>query len=271
MHEMIGEPPETHRSSLRRPRIKAETASLSSQQRCIEITHELEGIPLEITPRIDLFQPGPDGTFTESIQIWEDEPFIRPRFRNRKRLQIETLCPYSYQFNDIQVRRLSESIIHRDLAELVRLMRDFDHDIQDMVILSQHGARPSIYVFSPRFGPAPLSTYGDALRRVVLIATTLDQVKNGVLLIDEVEAGYHVSALSKVFTWLAKAAETWNVQVIVTTHSLEAVDAMIEGAAKARSELVAYHLDQDEGQTLAKRFDDNLLTRLRKERGLDLR
>ena len=53
------------------------------------------------------------------------------------------------------------------------------------------------------------------------------KAKDGVLLIDEIETAIHFSALGKVYKWLVESCERLNVQLIATTHSLEALDAIL--------------------------------------------
>ena len=76
-------------------------------------------------------------------------------------------------------------------------------------------------------GYAPLYTLGDGVRRVLTIALGLIEAQNGVLLIDEIETAIHKDALVAVFQWLVRAAAYYNVQLFATTHSLEAVDAVL--------------------------------------------
>jgi AAA15 family ATPase/GTPase len=120
-------------------------------------------------------------------------------------------------------------------------------------------------------GPAPLSVFGDALRRAVLLASTIQTVAGGVLLVDEMETGIHVSALKKVFYWLVKVAKRLEVQIFMTTHSLEAVDAVCESADDHIDDLVTFHINQHEESTSVKRIGGEMLLRLRRERGLDVR
>jgi predicted ATPase len=128
-----------------------------------------------------------------------------------------------------------------------------------------------VYVDHGRMGLAPLTVFGDGLRRAVLLAATVLTFENGgVLFLDEIESGIHVRALERVFTWLGKIAAERNVQIFATTHSLEAVDAIAFGPAST-SGVVVYNLDQRPERTAAKRLDAGLLERLRQERGLDVR
>ena len=211
------------------------------------------------------------------IQIWEEDRMPgRPyRIRRRGNLATDTLTPYSYQLNRLQVRShsfasLTDSIDGRH--SVLELVTKFDPDITAIEILSLRGRNPAIYLRHKRLGPAPLSIFGDALRRAVLLASTLYMLKGGgVLLIDELETGIHVSALAKVFAWLATAARDLGVQVVATTHSLEAVDAVAESVTDRIDDLVTFHLDQTQEGTRVKRIPGELLLRLRRERGLDVR
>lgn len=207
------------------------------------------------------------------LQVWEDQPVPpgRPPL-TRSPVPTETLTPYSYQINRVQVRYQSKTLFEPRRDLVLDLVREFDPDVRDIDIASFRGARPAIYLNHRRLGPAPLSVFGDAMRRAVLLASTLPSLQGGgVLLIDEIETGIHVSALERVFTWLTKAAQELRVQIVATTHSLEAVDAMASSSRDGLHDLVTFHLDQTEHETRTKRIDEDLLVRLRRERTLDVR
>ena len=53
----------------------------------------------------------------------------------------------------------------------------------------------------------------------------MSSAKDGVVLVDEIENGFHHSVLKKVWTVIERAAEQFNVQVFATTHSYECVTA----------------------------------------------
>ncbi|MFI3190628.1 hypothetical protein BCS42_07715 [Crenothrix sp. D3] len=184
-------------------------------------------------------------------------------------INYELLTPYSYQLNKVQLQTFSEQLFNDDI---VALLKNFDADIEGIRIGSFGGSRPAIYIKHRQLGEAPLSVFGDATRRAVLLTSTLLSIKaGGVLLIDEVEVGIHVTALANVFSWLVKAARELNVQVFVTTHSLEALDAIIFSDSDHAEDIVVFRLIQTEEKTLSKRFSGDLLHRLRSERGLDVR
>lgn len=182
----------------------------------------------------------------------------------------EMLTPYSYQLNRVQLQTFSEQLFNDSIVEL---LKKFDADIDGIRIGSFSGERPALYIKHRQLGEAPLSIFGDATRRAVLLTSTLLSLKDGgVLLIDEVEVGIHVTALANVFSWLVKAARELNVQVFVTTHSLEALDAItFSNDDHAEEDIVVFHLEQTDEKTESKRLSGDLLYRLRVKRGLDVR
>ncbi len=91
------------------------------------------------------------------------------------------------------------------------------------------------------------------------------------LLIDEIESSLHVTALGTLFSWLVKSCEKLDVQLFATTHSLEAVDAMIQAESENLNVIAGYRLERLEERVEARRLDGQLLFRLREERGLDVR
>jgi len=269
--DVVGEP--FAKESERRSEGPAQEAEEAEEEvadiqprRGAEIVHFIEWDPSLSRPSIDDDRP-------VTVQVWEDQPVRagRPRL-TRSPVPTETLTPYSHQINRVQARYQSQNLFEPRGDLVLGLIREFDPDVQDIGIASFRGARPAIYLSHRRLGPAPLSVFGDAMRRAVLLASTLPSLQGGgVLLIDEIETGIHVSALQRVFAWLTKAARELRVQIVATTHSLEAVDAMASSSRNGPPDLVTFHLDQTEHETRTKRIDEDLLLRLRRERGLDVR
>jgi AAA15 family ATPase/GTPase len=103
-------------------------------------------------------------------------------------------------------------------------------------------------------------------------------VPNGILLIDEIEAGLHTSILKDVFKWLVKTCQTYNIQLFITTHSLETIDAVLATVKEMNkekpgdtSDIIAYRLPSPTAGNSLKRFNGDLLYRLRYDHGLEVR
>ncbi len=71
--------------------------------------------------------------------------------------------------------------------------------------------------------PLPLQTFGDGVRRMLLLAVALVSAKDKLLLIDEIEAGLHHSVMEVFWDKIFFYAQKWNIQVFVTTHSHDTV------------------------------------------------
>lgn len=60
-----------------------------------------------------------------------------------------------------------------------------------MVFKSDVGNRPVEYLRHKRLGDMPLSTYGDGIKKVLVLSNAIAAATNGILLIDEIETAIH--------------------------------------------------------------------------------
>lgn len=65
----------------------------------------------------------------------------------------------------------------------------------------------------------PLGSMGDGVRRMLGLALTIVNAKDGVLLVDEIDTGLHFTAMSDMWRMIWETAKRLNVQVFATTHS----------------------------------------------------
>ncbi|MDP2220643.1 MAG: AAA family ATPase, partial [Hydrogenophaga sp.] len=277
-HEISGEPSPDERKYAARFRPEIEEHLLDQPWKGGEIVHTV------LAKTYDLFFEHP--IEYPAFRFWEGLP-IRGRQSNVPKdsqrtmeLPCEVLAAYSYQGNIRQTSALSAASDLVDAPSLVKLLQQFDPDVRDVVIRSSMGLRPAIYLKHARLGLAPLSIFGDAMRRAVLLASTLSGLPaGGVLLMDEAEAGIHVGAQQRFFAWILQIAKQRQVQVFMTTHSLEALDALLMAmpGEAADDDVVVFQLHRHQAQEPAsdqvqvKRFAGDLLHRLRFDRGLDVR
>lgn len=229
---------------------------------------ELEVIAQVVAEQGSLFSSDNKESRKEAFQFWEKERFVQ-RKRNKPFVKNATIFP-SYSSSEPILSRLSRIILQEPdgKSEVLELIRSFDENIIDIQILSPTG-KSNLYIEHKELGFAPLYVFGDGFKRTLIIALTLLTANNGVLLIDEIETSIHVSALNRVFTWLIETCRRREIQLFVTTHSLEAIDAMLHSEILTLDDVVAFQLNH-KGQA-PKRFSGELLHRLRYDRGLDVR
>ncbi len=169
------------------------------------------------------------------------------------------------------VEHLSHVVDSGRKSLAIELACVFDPDIENLDVVELAGRR-SVRVTHRIRGVVDLSSFGDGLRRAVLFSLVLARAAGGVLLIDEIDVGIHPAVMNAVFAKLCTAAEEVQTQVIMTTHSLEAVDALVAAVAErnAADEFAAYWVQRKDGQHAVRRYDFAKLCRLR-EGGLDIR
>lgn len=110
----------------------------------------------------------------------------------------------------------------------LKILQMFDAEIEDLIILKNEDNEFSTeYIRHEKLGNMPLSTYGDGIKKVLSLANAIAQAAGGVLLIDEVETAIHAKYYDDIFRFIVKAALQFNVQVFITTHSMEAIDALL--------------------------------------------
>lgn len=143
-------------------------------------------------------------------------------------------------------------------------------NIDDLDILTEEGT-PVLYVV-PKVGKAvPVSMSGDGIQAVVQMAVELSSVAVGAVLIEEPEVYQHPRAL------LQTARAMWatvqrGVQVVITTHSLELIDAIIDAAeANAMQKAVLFNLALDDGALKVSRYSGEQVKLARSDIESDLR
>jgi hypothetical protein len=67
--------------------------------------------------------------------------------------------------------------------------------------------------------PIPIGSMGDGIWRMLGLTLAIVNARNGVLLIDEIDTGFHFSALSDMWKLIWETAKRLNVQVFATTHN----------------------------------------------------
>jgi hypothetical protein len=206
---------------------------------------------------------------THSFTLWQNEP-VRSTEQERTGPHCEVVLAYHHWMPTVPLRGYSQARLEGTSEDLVTLLSVIDPEIRGLEIL-QPEEEPVLYVTHSTHGPVPLSVYGDGIRRTLLLAESVVKAKGGLLLIDEIETGIHVSALGGVYSWLVRVCRELDVQLFVTTHSLEAIDALLAADTTPEEDVVAFKLGRQGGQSVVKRYGEDQLKWMRFERGLEVR
>jgi energy-coupling factor transporter ATP-binding protein EcfA2 len=210
--------------------------------------------------------------------------------------RVFTVTPATHYSTKALVEHLSRVVDEGKKQLAVALLQVFDKDVEDLDVIASLG-REAVRVTHRTRGVVDLASFGDGMRRSAALALALTRASQGVLLVDEIEAGIHHSVLRPVLARLLEAAAASRVQILATTHSLEAVDALLDcvqppeagsvsgsrsgahSASVSRSgssewylpeRLSAFWVQRQDGKHEVRRYDFAKLCTLR-EGGLDIR
>ena len=241
--------------------------------RLTDIDGPIEDTGWHIEVNTDIIGPYGESAIEKfEFDLWSQLGLRSIKSRSRKREVVQYLAPYSHRNSSQNLRRLTGASIENKRFEIDQLLRDLDKRIFGVeIVTSEDGRFPKIAVRYQSGELFPLAILGDGLRRALAIALALQSAKDGILLIDEIEAALHVNALDRVYRWLRDACQHYNVQVFATTHSIEAINAISKITSDTNSsELSAYSIGS-EFENHVKRYTGGMLYRLVHERGLDIR
>lgn len=113
---------------------------------------------------------------------------------------------------------------------VIRALRFVSPDIERISIVG----RPNQVAMAKLKGhdrPVPLGSLGDGVHRVLGIALSLANARNGVATFDEVDNGLHYSVQRQLWSLIFDTAHALNVQVFAVTHSWDCIEAFQHAAA----------------------------------------
>ena len=96
---------------------------------------------------------------------------------------------------------------------------------------------------------------GEGIQRLLSIIASIASNAGGIVLIDELDNGLHYSALRVLWKGILQAAREYNVQIVATTHSVEALRHLTwvlddEEHASYRDDVAAYTLIRADDDTV---------------------
>lgn len=105
--------------------------------------------------------------------------------------------------------------------------------------------------------PLPLRSLGDGIQHILSIALALENARDGILLIDEIENGIHYNALFEVWQLIFRIAHRLNIQVFATTHGWDCLEAFQAAAQEDQhEEALLIRLDRRKHGITAILFDE---------------
>ncbi|OBZ32402.1 hypothetical protein A0U42_10675 [Megasphaera sp. DISK 18] len=105
-------------------------------------------------------------------------------------------------------------------GDLLDVLRLFDTRISDIMTLVENNL-PYVYVSLEDGLKMPITYMGDGINKVLHLLLLILTSPNGIVLLDEIENGFHYSVYPKVLRALYEAALTIHCQLVITTHNYD--------------------------------------------------
>ena len=183
------------------------------------------------------------------------------------------LCPATftspYRYNGILLGKAYEqAVTDKYLDEVIGFIREkMDPAIQSIDMVPNG----RFLVNSNAFAQAvDITKYGEGLQRVFEIALLMSYSRNGVICIDELDSAIHKSLLIAFTQFIQESARKFNVQVFLSTHSKECIDAFVENEFH-NEDITAYALTEEEGKIQCRFLPGTDLEELVEAINLDIR
>ena len=151
---------------------------------------------------------------------------------------------------DEYLRRYSEMVRAGAKPELTKAINLTLPRVEGVEILADDAGASYLSTTTTDGRQLPIHDLGGGAVRLFRLLLGFFAARQGVLLMDEIENGIHYSAFAKVWGHVRQWMDTWNVQVVATTHSAECIDAAIAAFACAPEDLSIHTLfrnDSTEG------------------------
>lgn len=198
--------------------------------------------------------------YDNKIKLQDNKPYIK--------------MEYISAIDHIVKNNFDEIVRNKQLNnKVIEILSLFDSNIKDLRIVQDEDGRIIQMVDNSLLEYMPLSTYGDGIKKVIALANGVVEAQDGVLLVDEIETSIHATALKQVFNWLINACKTFNVQLFLTTHSIETVDAMLNCNSEFITDdlIRVITLSKKENQTIARILTGEKALQVRDDYDLELR
>jgi len=108
----------------------------------------------------------------------------------------------------------------------------------------------------------PINLLGDGIMRVLSISAGISAARDGILMIDEIENGLHVTTLEQLWKVVLGWSEKYNTQIFITTHSGDAIKSLrkVLDDNMFPDSVACYRLVKfEEGETEAYRYSQEQL------------
>lgn len=175
---------------------------------------------------------------------------------------------------EVLERTLWKDIVReRKDKELVKLVREgFSLDVEDFSFLPSLGGNEYCLIAKLPNYSIDIDDLGDGVRHALAIAMILLRMGNeGILLIEEPETHQHPGGLYNVLLFIGKLIRNRNIQVFISTHSIEVVRYLEDISQKENIDFSVFFIERDKEGRLSYRKVSRIDRKILEDLGIDVR
>jgi len=101
--------------------------------------------------------------------------------------------------------------------------------------------------------PIPIGSLGDGFWRMLGLVLAMVNLKNGILLVDEIDSGLHFTVMTDMWKVVWETAKKLNIQVFATTHSRDCWQSLAELITEEKitdNEITIQRIDREKSQSV---------------------
>jgi AAA15 family ATPase/GTPase len=140
----------------------------------------------------------------------------------------------------------------------IEVLKTLDSRINNISSV-QIGGTSGVFADSGLSSLLPVNMLGDGINKLLLIICTMLSEPGCIILIDEIENGFHYSFYPKLWEIIGKLAVETDCQVIATTHSYECISGASVLASDETNLFAFIRLDRIDGIIIPKHFDNDAI------------
>lgn len=176
--------------------------------------------------------------------------------------------PFTQFINAAIISNNSDSFIAEWIGKLelagkkqhiIEIMKFIEPQINDLTTIVVNGSAQVFVKIGVQL--LPLRLAGDGLNKLLFIVLSIAVNPRSIVLIDEIETGFHYSMYPQLWNTIAQTAYENACQIIATTHSYECIVGAVDGVERAgrSSAFCYYRLDRNDVGNQVYRYSDDLL------------
>lgn len=148
-------------------------------------------------------------------------------------------------FNPVETAvRYGELDIRGEAEQLLPYLQTIEPRLKKLVSVALPNGESMLYGDIGLSKKVPFAYMGDGLSRLLTILLAIAYTREGIILIDEIENGFHYSKMPKIWEILMKAATDYGCQIFATTHSYECLSSAVSGISEGNRDFRYIRLER---------------------------